>query len=135
MRHDPIHLAGKFFVLLSLVCFFLPWVRVSPEALRQNTVEVVRNLSKGNKGVGPTMVWMRGEEWGEMWTDPVDGFSGFQLAFGARSGTPRIKAQQELASVALDGKENRPLLGWLMLIPVLTFLAWVALVLRRVPQA
>jgi hypothetical protein len=81
------------------------------------------------------MFWMRGEEWSEMWADPVDGFSGFQLAFGARSGTPRIKAQQELASVVLDGKENRPLLGWLMLIPVLTFVAWVALMLRRVPLA
>ena len=72
MRQDPIHLAGKFFILLSLISFFLPWVRVSPDALRQNTVEVVRNLAKGSKGVGPTMLWMRGEEWGEMWADPVE---------------------------------------------------------------
>jgi hypothetical protein len=135
VRYDLIHLAGRFFALLSLVAFFLPWVRISPDALRQNTVEVVKNLAKGSKGLGPTMFWMRGEEWSEMWADPVDGFSGFQLAFGARSGTPRIKAQQELASVVLDGKENRPLLGWLMLIPVLTFVAWVALMLRRVPLA
>jgi len=76
---------------------------------------------------------MRSEEWGEMWVDPADGFSGFQLAFGAASGTPRARAQQELASVVLDKKENRPLLGWLLLIPVLTGLGWFAWSLPRVP--
>jgi hypothetical protein len=78
---------------------------------------------------------MRGEEWKEIWADPADGFSGFQLAFGAKSGTPRAKAQQELASVALDGKDKRPLLGWLLLIPILTLLASAGLFLRQVPAA
>ena len=54
---------------------------------------------------------MRRGEWSEMWADPADGFSGFQLAFGAASGTQRAKVQSELASVALNQKENRPLLG------------------------
>jgi hypothetical protein len=133
MRTAPIHLLGKFFAILTLVCFFLPWVRVSPAALRKNTLEVVKNLSGGEKGVLRTMVWMRSEEWGEMWADPADGFSGFQLAFGAASGTPRARAQQELASVVLDKKENRPLLGWLLLIPVLTGLGWFGWSLPRVP--
>ena len=68
-----------------------------------------------------------------MWADPADGFSGFQLAFGAASGTQRAKVQTELASVALDKKENRPLLGWLLLIPVLTGLGWAALSIPKVP--
>ena len=67
-----------------------------------------------------------------MWVDPADGFSGFQLAFGATAGTQRAKIQTELASVAMDKKENRPLLGWLLLIPVLTGLGWAALSIPRV---
>ena len=70
-----------------------------------------------------------------MWGDPADDFSGLQLAFGAKSGTARAKAQQELASVTLDGKDKRPLLGWLLLIPILTLLASAGLFLRQVPAA
>ncbi len=121
--------------MVTLVGFFLPWVRVSPDSLKGNTMEVVRNLAEGGQNLGSTFLWMRAEEWQEMWADPADGFSGFQLAFGAKSGTPRAKAQQELASVALDGRDNRPLLGWLILIPVLTLLSWAGLVLRQVPPA
>ena len=133
MFQDPIHQTGKLLVVLTLVGFFLPWVRVSPGSLKGNTIEVVRNLAEGGRNLGSTLIWMRGEEFREMWGDPVDGFSGFQLAFGAKSGTPRAKAQQELASVALDGRDKRPLLGWLLLIPVLTLLAWAGLGLRHVP--
>lgn len=135
MRHDPIHQAGKFLVILTLAGFFLPWVRISPDSLKGNTMEVVRSLAKGGGHFGSMFLWMRGEEWKEMWGDPADGFSGFQLAFGAKSGTPRAKAQQELASVALDGKDKRPLLGWLLLIPVLTLLGWTGISLRHVPVA
>ena len=135
MRHDPIHQAGRLLVVLTLIGFFLPWVRVSPGSLKGNTIEVVRNLAEGGRNLGCTFVWMRGEEFREMWGDPVDGFSGFQLAFGAKSGTPRAKAQQELASVALDGRDKRPLLGWLLLIPVFNLLAWAGLALRHVPAA
>lgn len=135
MRHDLIHQAGKFLVILTLVGFFLPWVRISPDSLKGNTMEVVRNLAKGSGNIGSTFLWMREEEWKEMWGDPADGFSGFQLAFGAKSGTPRAKAQAELASVALDGRDKRPLLGWLLLIPVLTLLGWAGIALRHVPKA
>ena len=135
MTRDFIHPAGKVLVLLTLVGFFLPWVRISPDSLKGNTMEVVRNLAEGGRNLGSTFVWMRGEEWKEIWADPADGFSGFQLAFGAKSGTPRAKAQQELASVALDGKDKRPLLGWLLLIPILTLLASAGLFLRQVPAA
>ncbi len=68
-----------------------------------------------------------------MWADSADGFSGFQLAFGAASGTQRAKVQSELASVTLERKENRPLLGWLLLIPVFTSLAWACLGLPQIP--
>ena len=85
--------------------------------------------------MAPPLSGCGGEEWKEVWADPADGFSGFQLAFGAKSGTPRAKAQQELASVSLDGKDKRPLLGWLLLIPVLTLLASAGLFLRQVPPA
>lgn len=122
-------------MILTLIGFFLPWVRISPDSLKGNTMEVVRNLAEGGRNLGSTFVWMRGEEWKEIWADPADGFSGFQLAFGAKSGTPRAKAQQELASVALDGKDKRPLLGWLLLIPILTLLASAGLFLRQVPAA
>ena len=135
MHSDPIHQAGKFLVVLTVVGFFLPWIRVSPDSLKGNTMAVVRNLAEGGRNLGSTFIWMRWEEFREIWRDPADGFSGFQLAFGAKSGTPRAKAQQELASVALDGRDKRPLLGWLLLIPVLTFLGWVGLVLRHVPGA
>ena len=135
MRTDFVHLAGKFFALLTVICFFLPWVRVSPDALRKNTMEVVKNLAQGDKGVGRTLIGMRAEEWQEIWADPADGFSGFQLVFGAASGTPRMKAQQELASVVLGGKEKRPLLGWLLLVPILAGLGWGSLVLRGVPPS
>lgn len=132
---DPIHQAGKIFVMITIVGFFLPWVRISPDSLKGNTMEVVSNLAEGGRNLGSTFVWMRWEEWKEAWADPADGFSGFQLAFGAKSGTPRAKAQQELASVSLDGKDKRPLLGWLLLIPVLTLLASAGLFLRQVPPA
>ena len=135
MRTDFFHLAGRFFALLTLICFFLPWVRVSPDALRKNTMEVVKNLAQGDKGVGRTLIWMRGEEWQEIWADPADGFSGFQLVIGAASGTPRIKAQQELASVVLGGKEKRPLLGWLLLVPILAGLGWGFFILGGVPPS
>lgn len=135
MHSNPVHQAGKFLVAVTLIGFFLPWVRVSPDSLKGNTMEVVRNLAEGGRNFGSTFLWMRGEEFGEMWSDPADGFSGFQLAFGAKSGTPRAKAQQELASVALDGRDKRPLLGWLLLIPILTLLGWAGLVLRHVPAA
>lgn len=135
MHGDGIHSVGKILVIITLAGFFLPWVRISPESLKGNTMEVVRNLAEGGRNLGSTLVWMRGEEFREMWQDPADGFSGFQLAFGARSGTPRAKAQQELASVTLDGREKRPLLGWLLLIPVLTMLGWAGLALRQVPSA
>ena len=135
MTQDPIHQAGKIFVIITVVGFFLPWVRISPDSLKGNTMEVVRSLAEGGRNLGSTFVWMRREEWKEVWADPADGFSGFQLAFGAKSGTPRAKAQQELASVSLDGKDKRPLLGWLLLIPVLTLLASAGLILRQVPPA
>ena len=135
MTHDPIHQAGKLLVILTLAGFFLPWVRVSPDSLKGNTMEVVRNLAKGSGNFGSTFLWMRAEELREMWGDPADGFSGFQLAFGAKSGTPRAKAQGELASVALDGRDKRPLLGWLVLIPMLTLLGWAGLSLRHAPPA
>ena len=135
MTQDPIHQAGKIFVIITVVGFFLPWVRISPDSLKGNTMEVVSNLAEGGRSLGSTFVWMRWEEWKEVWADPADGFSGFQLAFGAKSGTPRAKAQQELASVSLDGKDKRPLLGWLLLIPVLTLLASAGLFLRQVPPA
>ena len=135
MRGDILHQVGKIFVLMTLVGFFLPWVRISPDSLKGNTMEVVRNLAEGGRNLGSTFFWMRGEEWREMWGDPADGFSGFQLAFGAKSGTPRAKAQQELASVALDGRDKRPLLGWLILIPILALLGWAGLALRYVPRA
>ena len=135
MQHDALRHVGRILVVVTLVGFFLPWVRVSPDSLKGNTMEVVRNLAEGGQNLGSTFLWMRAEEWQEMWADPADGFSGFQLAFGAKSGTPRAKAQQELASVALDGRDNRPLLGWLILIPVLTLLSWAGLVLRQVPPA
>lgn len=135
MHDDGIHRVGKILVVLTLGGFFLPWVRISPDSLKGNTMEVVRNLAEGGRNLGSTFLWMRWEEWRETWADPADGFSAFQLAFGARSGTPRAKAQQELASVSLDGKDKRPLLGWLLLIPVLTLLAWVGIVLRQVPTA
>lgn len=122
-------------MVVTLVGFFLPWMRISPDSLKGNTMEVVRNLAKGGANFGSTFLWMRGEEFREIWMDPADGFSGFQLAFGAKSGTPRAKAQAELASVALDGRDKRPLLGWLLLIPVLTLLGWAGIVLRYVPQA
>lgn len=130
-----IHQAGKIFVAAALVGFFLPWVRISPDSLKGNTMEVVRNLAEGGRNFGSTFLWMRGEEWREMWGDPVDGFSGFQLAFGAKSGTPRAKAQQELASVALDGRDKRPLLVWLLLVPMLSLLGCAGLVLRHAPRA
>lgn len=135
MHHDLVRQAGKFLVILTLVGFFLPWARVSPDSLKGNTMEVVRNLAKGGGNFGSTFLWMRGEEFREMWGDPADGFSGFQLAFGAKSGTPRAKAQAELASVALDGRDKRPLLGWLLLIPVLTLLGWAGIALPNVPKA
>lgn len=135
MRTDFVHLAGRFFALLTVICFFLPWVRVSPDALRKNTMEVVKTLAQGGKGGGRTLIWMRAEEWKEIWADPADGFSGFQLVFGAASGTPRSKAQQELASVVLGGKDKRPLLGWLLLIPILAGLGWGSFILRGVPPS
>ena len=135
MHQDPLHHAGKILVAVALTGFFLPWVRISPDSLKGNTMEVVRNLAEGGRNLGSTFLWMRGEEFREMWRDPADGFSGFQLAFGAKSGTPRAKAQKELASVALDGRDKRPLLGWLLLIPVLTLLGWAGLALRQVPPA
>jgi hypothetical protein len=135
MHGDGIHRMGKILVVVTLVGFFLPWVRISPESLKGNTMQVVRNLAEGGRNLGSTFLWLRWEEWKEMWRDPADGFSGFQLAFGAQSGTPRAKAQQELASVALDGRDKRPLLGWLLLIPVLAMLGWAGLVLRQVPAA
>ena len=135
MRHDLLQHAGKILVALTLIGFFLPWARISPDSLKGNTMEVVRNLAEGGRNPGSTFVWMRWEEFREMWRDPADGFSGFQLAFGAKSGTPRAKAQQELASVALDGRDKRPLLVWLLLIPVLTLLGWAGLALRHVPAA
>jgi hypothetical protein len=135
MHQDPVHQAGKVLVVLILVGFFLPWVRISPDSLKSNTMEVVRSLAKGGGNFGSTFLWMRGEELQEMWGDPADGFSGLQLAFGAKSRTARAKAQQELASVALDGRDKRPLLGWLLLIPILTLLGWAGLVLRHVPAA
>jgi len=134
VRSDLIHRVGKIFVVAALAGFFLPWVRISPDSLKGNTMEVVRNLAEGGRNFGSTFLWMRGEEWREMWGDPVDGFSGFQLAFGAKSGTPRAKAQQELASVALDGRDKRPLLVWLLLVPILSLLGWAGLVLRHVPR-
>lgn len=124
---------GKFFAILTLVSFFLPWVRIQPSALKKNTLEVVRNMAEGQASPLRTMVWMRRGEWSEMWADPADGFSGLQLAFGAASGTARAKVQSELASVALDKKENRPLLGWLLLVPILTGLGWVGLSVPRMP--
>ncbi len=133
MHQDPLHHAGKILVVVTAIGFFLPWVRISPDSLKGNTMEVVRNLAEGGRNLGSTFLWMRGEEFREMWRDPADGFSGFQLAFGAKSGTPRAKAQKELASVALDGRDKRPLLGWLLLIPVLTLLGWAGLDLRHVP--
>ena len=135
MHQGPVQQAGKFLVILTLVGFLLPWVRISPDSLKGNTMEVVRNLAKGGGSFGSTFLWMRGEELREMWGDPADGFSGLQLAFGAKSGTARAKAQQELASVTLDGKDKRPLLGWLLLIPILTLLASAGLFLRQVPAA
>ena len=135
MSHSPLHQAGKLLVVVTLIGFFLPWVRISPDSLKGNTMEVVRNLAEGGRNFGSTFVWMRWEEFRETWKDPADGFSGFQLAFGAKSGTPRAKAQQELASVALDGRDKRPLLVWLLLIPVLTLLGWAGLALRHVPAA
>ena len=135
VMRDPIHQAGKIFVMITVAGFFLPWVRISPDSLKGNTMEVVSSLAEGGQNLGSTFVWMRWEEWKEVWADPADGFSGFQLAFGAKSGTPRAKAQQELASVSLDGKDKRPLLGWLLLIPVLTLLATAGLFLRQVPAA
>ncbi len=135
MRTDFVHLAGRFFALLTVICFFLPWVRVSPDALRKNTMEVVKNLAQGGKGVGRTLIWMRAEEWKEIWADPADGFSGFQLVFKAAPGTPRMKAQQELASVVLGGKEKQPLLGWLLLVPILAGLGWGFFILRGVPPS
>ncbi len=135
MHQDPLHHAGKILVAVTAIGFFLPWVRISPDSLKGNTMEVVRNLAEGGRNLGSTFLWMRGEEFREMWRDPADGFSGFQLAFGAKSGTPRAKAQKELASVALDGRDKRPLLGWLLLIPVLTLLGWAGLALRHVPAA
>jgi len=107
-------------------------MRIQPSALKKNTLEVVRSTDANSAGFWRKMIWMRGGEWGEMWADPADGFSGFQLAFGATAGTQRAKIQTELASVALDKKENRPLLGWLLLIPVLTGLGWAALSIPRV---
>ena len=135
MRTNFVHLAGRFFALLTVISFFLPWVRLSPDALRKNTMEVVKNLAKGDKGVGRTLIWMKAEEWQEIWADPADGFSGFQLIFGGASGTPRIKAQQELASVVLGGKDKRPLLGWLLLVPILAGLGWGSFILRGVPPS
>jgi len=127
-----LHWIGKFFAVLTLVSFFLPWMRIQPSALKNNTLEVVRSTDSNGAGFWRKMIWMRSQEWGEMWADPADGFSGFQLAFGASSGTQRARIQAELASVALDKKENRPLLGWLLLIPVLTGLGWAALSIPRV---
>lgn len=135
MTRDPIHQAGKIFVVITVIGFFLPWVRISPDSLKGNTMEVVRSLAEGGRSLGSTFVWMRWEEWKEVWADPADGFSGFQLALGAKSGTPRAKAQQELASVSLDGKDKRSLLGWLWLIPILALLASAGLFLRQVPAA
>ena len=128
-----LHWLGKFFAVLTLVSFFLPWMRIQPSALKKNTLEVVRSTDANSAGFWRKMIWMRSGEWGEMWADPADGFSGFQLAFGAASGTQRAKVQTELASVALDKKEKRPLLGWLLLIPVLTGLGWAALSIPKVP--
>jgi len=81
MHGDGIHSMGKILVIITLAGFFLPWVRISPESLKGNTMEVVRNLAEGGRNLGSTLVWMRGEEFREMWRDPADGFSGFQLAF------------------------------------------------------
>jgi hypothetical protein len=132
MGFPALHWIGKFFAVLTLGSFFLPWMRIQPSALKKNTLEVVRSTDANSAGFWREMIWMRGGEWGEMWADPADGFSGFQLAFGATAGTQRAKIQTELASVALDKKENRPLLGWLLLIPVLTGLGWAALSIPRV---
>jgi hypothetical protein len=135
VSHSPLHQVGKLLVVVTLIGFFLPWVRISPDSLKGNTMEVVRNLAEGGRNFGSTFVWMRWEEFRETWKDPADGFSGFQLAFGAKSGTSRAKAQQELASVALDGRDKRSLLVWLLLIPLLTLLGWAGLALRHVPAA
>jgi hypothetical protein len=132
---DILHRIGKFFVAATLVGFFLPWVKISPDSLKGNTMEVVRNLAKGGGNFGSTFLWMRGEEFRETWSDAADGFSGFQLAFGAKPGTPRAKVQAELASVALDGRDKRPLLAWLLLIPILTLLGWAGVALHHVPRA
>lgn len=133
MGMSALHWVGKFFAILTLVSFFLPWVRIQPAALKKNTLEVIRDTAEGNSSILRSMIWMRRGEWSEMWADPADGFSGFQLAFGAASGTQRAKVQSELASVTLEQKENRPLLGWLLLIPVFTGLVWACLSLPRPP--
>jgi hypothetical protein len=133
VRSIPLHFIGKFFAVLALVSFFLPWVRLSPSALKKNTLELVRSRDEGGPRFLQNLIFMRSGEWSEMWADPADGFSGFQLAFGAASGTQRAKMQTELASIVLDKRENRPLLGWLLLIPVLTGLGWVGLILPRTP--
>lgn len=135
VTHPPLITVGKVFAVLILAGFFLPWVRVSPTSLKGNTLELIKNLGEGGRNGGNTFIWMRQEEWHEMWEDPVDGFSGYQISLGARSGTPRVKAQQELASVVLDGKDKRPLLVWLLLVPVLAVLGWLGLVLSEAPRA
>ena len=56
MHHDPIHQAGKFLVILTLIGFFLPWVRISPDSLKGNTMEVVRSLATGGGNFGSTFL-------------------------------------------------------------------------------
>ena len=75
MAASVVNLVGKFFAILTLVSFFLPWVRLQPSALKKNTLEVVRNTDQGDSNVFKSIIWMRGGEWSEMWADPADGFS------------------------------------------------------------
>lgn len=59
--------------------YFLPWARLAPESLFRNVGSLVNRLSDERSNWARDYVWMRGREWEDMWREPAEGVSGYQL--------------------------------------------------------
>ena len=116
---------------LSVVAFFLPWLRLAPVNLPTQAMVLREAVLENERTWINDYVLMRRSEWREATRNPAEGFSGYQLAVSTETESPLGETVSLVSSLLFSSSEPSPWLKLLVLGPLFSLFSIFILLLGR----
>lgn len=116
---------------LSVIAFFLPWLRLAPVNLPTQAMILREAVLENERTWVNDYVLMRGSEWREATRKPAEGFSGYQLAVSTETESPLGETVSLVSNLLFSSTEPSPYLKLLILGPLFSLFSIFVLLLGR----